>query len=159
MQITRGGEYGLRGVLHLAQHGAGHVGMVSTIADAEDIPPRFLAKIFQMLTRAGLMKSKRGAKGGFSLARPVSQITVRDVLEAIDGPMRLPRGAAGPIQGILEEAQAQMVRILAQATFEDLVSPKQSNSVGRTPLTLGPAVRRDAARSLHPLTPTTVATS
>src|SRR5512145_2976188 len=89
MKLTRGGEYGIRGVLYLAQQNDGKVSMLSAIAKTQDVPPRFLAKIFQALAKAGVVKSHRGAKGGFSLARPAAEITIRDVIEAVEGPVFL----------------------------------------------------------------------
>jgi Rrf2 family protein len=53
------------------------------ISDAQDVPDKFLAKIFQNLTRAGIVKSHRGVRGGFSLARPARRIPIGDVFEAI----------------------------------------------------------------------------
>ncbi len=134
MQMTRGGEYGLRGMLYLAQQGADTVSMVSAIADAQDIPAQFLAKIFQMLARAGLVKSRRGVKGGFSLMRPASEITVHDVIEAIDGPMRVHHDTAAPLRGVLEEARAQMTRVLSQANFGDLArAERRGAGAGASP--------------------------
>jgi Rrf2 family protein len=105
--------------------------MVSTIAEAQAIPPRFLAKIFQLLGKAGVVKSRRGAKGGFSLTRPASQITVKEVIEAIDGPLYLNRGTTSPLRDVLEEAQATMVQVLSRANFADLAQTEQhANSVG-----------------------------
>ena len=89
MKLTRGGEYGIRGVLYLAQHEEGKVSMLSAIAKAQDVPPRFLAKIFQALAKAGVVRSHRGAKGGFSLARAASEVTIKDVIEAVEGPIHL----------------------------------------------------------------------
>jgi Rrf2 family iron-sulfur cluster assembly transcriptional regulator len=62
MKLTRGGEYGIRGVLYLAKQEEGKVSMLSAIAKAQDVPPRFLAKIFQALAKAGVVRSHRGAK-------------------------------------------------------------------------------------------------
>jgi DNA-binding IscR family transcriptional regulator len=56
MKLTRGGEYGIRGVLYLAQQDNGKVNMLSAIAKAQDVPPRFLAKIFQALAKAGVVR-------------------------------------------------------------------------------------------------------
>src|SRR5574341_2189026 len=89
MKLARGGEYGIRGVLYLAQQNDGKVNMLSAIAKAQEVAPRFLAKIFQALAKAGVVKSHRGAKGGFSLARSASEITIKDVIEAIEGPIYL----------------------------------------------------------------------
>jgi len=130
MKLTRGGEYGVRGVLYLAQQEEGKVSMLSAIAKAQDVPPRFLAKIFQALAKAGVVKSHRGAKGGFSLARPASEVTIRDVIEAVEGPIHLNvclaapgecnRDTLCPIHAVWEEAQGKMMGVLSQKNFAEL---------------------------------------
>ena len=74
---------------HLARRPAGDISALRDIGAEQDIPESFLAKIFQNLVHAGLVVSQRGARGGFSLARPAAEITVRDVIEAVDGPISL----------------------------------------------------------------------
>ncbi len=140
MKLTRGGEYGIRGVLYLAQQEDGKVSMLSAIAKAQDVPPRFLAKIFQALAKAGVVKSHRGAKGGFSLARPASEITVKDVIEAIEGPICLnvcligegecSRDKICPIHPIWEEAQEKMMGVLGRANFADLAKAEREARAG-----------------------------
>ncbi|HSB79419.1 MAG TPA: Rrf2 family transcriptional regulator [Candidatus Methylomirabilis sp.] len=130
MKLTRGGEYGIRGVLYLAQQNDGKVSMLSAIAKAQDVPPRFLAKIFQALAKAGVVKSHRGAKGGFSLARPASEVSIKDVIEAVEGPINLNVCLVGPgecdrdttcsMHAVWEEAQSKMMDVLAKANFGDL---------------------------------------
>jgi len=130
MKLTRGGEYGIRGVLYLAKQAEGKVSMLSAIAKDQEVPPRFLAKIFQALAKAGLVKSHRGAKGGFSLAKPAAEISVRDVIEAIEGPLRLnvclvaegecQRDQFCPVHSVWGRAQEQMIGVLGQANFGDL---------------------------------------
>jgi Rrf2 family transcriptional regulator, iron-sulfur cluster assembly transcription factor len=130
MKLTRGGEYGIRGVLYLAQQNDGKVSMLSAIATAQDVPPRFLAKIFQALAKAGVVKSHRGAKGGFSLARSASEISIKDVIEAVEGPINLnvcliaqgecDRDTTCTMHAVWEEAQEKMMGVLAKANFADL---------------------------------------
>lgn len=135
MKLTRGGEYGIRGVLYLAQKNDGKVSMLSAIAKAQDVPPRFLAKIFQSLAKAGVVKSHRGAKGGFSLARTPADITIKDVIEAIEGPIYLnvclisqgecSRDKICPMHAVWEEAQEKMMGVLARANFADLAKAER----------------------------------
>jgi Rrf2 family protein len=130
MKLTRGGEYGIRGVLYLARQEEGKVSMLSVIAKVQDVPPRFLAKIFQALAKAGVVRSHRGAKGGFSLARSAADVTIKDVIEAVEGPIHLnvclaspgecERDHACPIHAIWEEAQQKMMEVLARTSFADL---------------------------------------
>jgi len=72
---------------YLARYPEGHVASLHEIGEAQDIPESFLAKILQILVHAGLAVSQRGAHGGFALARPAEQITMRDVIQAVDGPI------------------------------------------------------------------------
>ena len=135
MKLTRGGEYGIRGVLYLAQQDEGRVSMLSAIANVQDVPPRFLAKIFQALAKAGLVKSHRGAKGGFSLARSAAEITIKDVIEAIEGPIHLnlcllsegecSREKICPAHAVWEEAQEKMMGVLMRANFADLAKKER----------------------------------
>lgn len=139
MKLTRGGEYGIRGVLYLAQQDNGKVSMLSAIAKTQDVPPRFLAKIFQALAKAGVVKSHRGAKGGFSLARPAADITVRDVIEAVEGPLFLNTCVVGPgecareevcpIHSVWGEAQEKLMGVLANSNFEELAKSAARMSV------------------------------
>ncbi len=129
MKLTRGGEYGIRGVLYLAQQNDGKVSMLSAIAKTQDVPPRFLAKIFQALAKAGVVKSHRGAKGGFSLARPANEITIRDVIEAVEGPVLLnvcltgpgecTRDEICPMHAVWSDAQEKRMSVLASRNFAD----------------------------------------
>lgn len=131
MRLTRGADYGTRGIIRLAKMPFSSVALVSEIASAEDLPESYLAKIFQDLAKEGIVHSHRGAKGGFSLARPADQITLRQVIEAIEGPIALNRCLAPsegcesistcPIYPILAKAQEQLLATLDTTTLHDLV--------------------------------------
>lgn len=86
MQITRETDYAIRCVYYLAGKKGG-VTMVDEIARKMDTPKSFLAKILQKLARAGIVESFRGVKGGFRLAMSPKQISLLDVIEAIQGPV------------------------------------------------------------------------
>jgi Rrf2 family protein len=87
MELTRKGEYAIRGMIHLAQMQPGKVALISDIAAAVDVPQPFLAKILQNFAKLGLVISSRGSGGGFLLARPAEQITLRQIVEAVEGPI------------------------------------------------------------------------
>ena len=89
MQVTREGDYGIRSVLYLARQPLKKVSFVNEISEEYKIPRSFLAKILQKLVRAKIVRSYRGVKGGFSLARHARDITVLEVLEAIEGKLAL----------------------------------------------------------------------
>lgn len=78
-------EYALRALTHLAAYGDGRPVQVKEIAETEDIPRHFLAKILNQLTYKGLVKAMRGPGGGFTLVGSPDAILVKDIVEAIDG--------------------------------------------------------------------------
>ncbi len=85
MHLTKGSEYALRGLAYLASRPAGVSVPLAEIAEEQGLPPSFLAKIFQALTRHGLLTAERGRGSGYSLARPATAITVREIFEAVEG--------------------------------------------------------------------------
>jgi Rrf2 family protein len=88
MQITRETDYAIRCVLYLVEN-PGKIIMVDSIAKDKEIPKSFLAKILQKLTKADIVKSFRGVKGGFRLLRNPDRITLLNVVEAIEGPIAM----------------------------------------------------------------------
>jgi Rrf2 family iron-sulfur cluster assembly transcriptional regulator len=86
MKLSRESEYGIQGLIHLAQQPTGTILQLATIAEAQHLPQSFLAKIFQKLTQYGLVRSFRGATRGYALSRPASDISLREILEAVEGP-------------------------------------------------------------------------
>jgi Rrf2 family protein len=86
MQIRRETDYAIRCVLYLSGS-PDEVVMVNEIARAKRIPKSFLSKILQKLARAGIVRSIRGVKGGFRLAKGPESISILDVIEAIEGPV------------------------------------------------------------------------
>lgn len=89
MIITRATEYSIRAVLHLADRYPASVVSKQEICEAEGITPAFLTKILQPLIRSGMVRSKRGASGGFALARDPGRLTLLDVMKAVDEPISL----------------------------------------------------------------------
>ncbi len=89
LQITRQTEYALRGLMELAERDTGTPVRLKTLAVACDVSEAFLAKIFQMLSQHGVVKSHRGVKGGFTLGREKEQISLREVVEICEGGIAL----------------------------------------------------------------------
>lgn len=96
MQITRQADYALRTMVYLARKPLDQKASTSAIAEEKQIPSSFLAKIISQLSIAGLINTSRGAHGGVSLARPASAISLMDVIEAIDGPIRMSECTTNP---------------------------------------------------------------
>jgi len=86
MILSRQSEYGLEGLIVLARQPQGKVMLLQEIAEARQLPPGFLAGIFQKLRRHNLVASHRGAVRGYALARPPREINLREIFEAIEGP-------------------------------------------------------------------------
>jgi len=132
MQITRQADYALRAVVFLSRLGDDERAATSQIAQEQHIPPSFLAKIVSQLSVAGLLQTSRGARGGVSLARSPEEITVLDVIEAIDGPILLNEcvGSGGvcvfgdncPMKPIWCDTQAELVGKLKKITFNQFAT-------------------------------------
>lgn len=118
------------GLLALSRRPAGSVEMVDVLAHEEGVPASFLGKIFQSLSRAGIVKSARGSGGGFSLVRTPDEITVLEVIEAVEGPIALQRcletdsdcthreGCA--LCGLFSEAQDRVKEVFGRTSVAEL---------------------------------------
>jgi Rrf2 family protein len=135
MQLTRAADYAVRVMIHLALLPAGARLPLGELANAVAVPESFLSKVLQTLTRAGFLVSRRGADGGFELAPGKSEVSMLDVVQAIDGPIqlnvclrgeesceRMEQCAAHPIW---EEAQAAMLAVLGKALIAELGKSSQ----------------------------------
>lgn len=130
MQITRQADYAVRTVLYLSGMSNGDRAPTSQIAQRQKIPSSFLAKIVSQLSVAGIVQTSRGARGGVSLARKADDITLLEVVEAIDGPIILNEcvhdaslcifGDNCAVHEVWCEAQARLVRQLASSDFGTL---------------------------------------
>ena len=96
MRLTRQGDYAVRVMVDLAVHGDAAPVPRARIQERQDVPPAYLAKIVQILARAGLVRTQAGARGGVSLAVPADQVTLRRVIEAAEGPIHLNRCVVEP---------------------------------------------------------------
>jgi Rrf2 family protein len=87
MRLSQQAQYAICGMFDLAYGGSRAPVQVRVIGERQRIPERFLEQIFQRLRKAELVRGKRGPGGGYVLARPASEITLRDILEAVEGPL------------------------------------------------------------------------
>ncbi len=125
--ISRRADYGVRAMLCLAEKGSASS---REIAKAMHIPVKFLPHIFADLSKAGLVSSSRGSRGGARLAKPAGEITLRNVVEAIEGPVALNqclldakfccRSAKCPVRKVWAKAQGEMVSVLGKTTLNDM---------------------------------------
>jgi Rrf2 family protein len=143
MMFSTKAEYGVRVMVHLAREGEDHDDAapipLGAIADAEGLPLAYLEHLVQRLRRAGLVESRRGAHGGYSLARPPSEVTMAEVVEALEGeivPIEcITADADGavvcaregvrpcPTKLLWTRVQGSIVRTLRETTLADLVVP------------------------------------
>lgn len=131
MQITRQADYALRAMYYLSKLDPNDKAATSLIAEEQKIPPSFLAKIISQLSIAGLIHTSRGAHGGVSLARSPENISILEVVEAIDGPLSLnecthgvdgcPFGEDCPLRPVWCDVQVELVDRLRKTTFASLV--------------------------------------
>jgi Rrf2 family protein len=92
VRTTAKADYAVRAAVELAA--VGGLANAEQIAQAQDIPVNFLENILRDLRRAGIVESRRGQAGGYALARPADEITVADVIRAVEGPLANVRGQA-----------------------------------------------------------------
>jgi Rrf2 family transcriptional regulator, cysteine metabolism repressor len=114
ISITTKSPYALQALAELGRSGDGPI-PIGELARRREIPVQFLEQLFATLRRAGLLKSQRGVKGGYTFARPPAEITVLEVVELLEGP--LGRDATG----IFADAAAAARNVLATSTIADLV--------------------------------------
>ncbi len=142
MQITRAGEYGVLGLMNLARRRPGQMAMIDEVSRSERIPKSFLSKIFQDLAKAGLVRSIRGAGGGFALIKDPAQISVLEIIEAIEGKIIFQRckqlkpdcehadGCA--LCGLFEQAQDGVKDVLLRTTLVDLIRKQETIELTRS---------------------------
>ena len=130
MQIPRRVDYGLRAVIYLSVQDPEKSCSIAEIAKQQGVPRKFLEKIIQDLMRCGLIKSKRGVSGGYTLARPPEEISFYQVIEAIEGPVavnacmdehmsceQLPRCS---MLNVWSEVQRKVTEVFTNTTLADL---------------------------------------
>jgi len=120
------GEYALQAILDLASRRAGEPIRIADIAQRQKIPQKFLELILASLKQGGFVESRRGAEGGYLLARPAESITVGEVLRYVEGPQQgksrdRRKGAATPFSEMWEEVDLAISNVIDKTTFADLL--------------------------------------
>ena len=136
MDVSVKGEYALRAVFDLAGRSGSDPVKIAEIAARQRIPQKFLELILSQLKQGGFLGSRRGADGGYFLARPPRNITVGDILRHIDGPIspgrKQQRGNLppdSPFPELWQEVERALSSVIDETTFADLVSRwKEKNS-------------------------------
>ena len=114
LSITSKSPYAVRALIELHNLGESGPVPIAELARRGEIPVQFLEQLFATLRRAGLLRSQRGVKGGYTFARPATQITVLDVVEQLDGAL------GQDASGVFAEAAAAARGVLAEATIADV---------------------------------------
>lgn len=132
MRISAKADYAVRAAIELASADEGVVTKGDRIADAQGIPLNFLENILGDLRHAGLVASRRGQDGGYWLARPADEVTVADVIRAVDGPLATVRGerpertsypgVAEPLQRVWIAVRTNLREVVERVTLADLAS-------------------------------------
>jgi Rrf2 family protein len=139
VQIPAKVDYGIRALLALAAADAPET--TEYMAGAQSLPPRFLGAILTELRRAGILASQRGPEGGYRLARRASEITIADVIRALDGPLAEVRGfrpelahydgAAENLQQVWVAVRASLRSVLEKVTLADVIAGSLPANVRR----------------------------
>jgi len=137
MKLTRASDYAIRGVVYMAMQPPGAIVVIPEVAREMDVPVGFLARIFQSLSRIGIVVSHRGKKGGYSLARKPEEITLCDVIEAVEGDIRINTCLNGysecsrmsycPVRQDLAGVQEDLVRSLRKSNFAELAAREKAH--------------------------------
>jgi Rrf2 family protein len=132
MLLTRAADYAVRVMIHLAALPAGERRSLPALAAATQVPPSFLSKVLQHLTRAGLILSRRGADGGFEILPKGRASTLRNVIEAIDGPLFLnvcltsgescENKGRCPAHRVWNRAQQGLMQVLDSTSMEQMAA-------------------------------------
>jgi Rrf2 family protein len=141
VRISAKTDYAIRAAIEIAAAEADWPIKSERIATAQEIPLRFLENILADLRHGGIVESRRGAEGGFLLAQPAAEITLADVIRAIDGPLagvsgQRPeklefKGTAEPLRDVWIAVRASLREVLEHVTLADVVAGKLPASVRR----------------------------
>ena len=138
MQVSRKVDYALRAAIHLARQPRGQATSVSEISAVEGIPKKFLEKILQDLIHAKIVGSRRGAHGGYFMVRSSEDVSFREVMEAVEGPLALNVCVGSPeacsvsnscgMQHIWSEGQRLLLDYFTTTKLSNLTGPRSLTS-------------------------------
>src|SRR5258707_13031392 len=123
ISITTKSPYALAALVELHRHGDAVPVPIAELARRRDIPVQFLEQLFATLRRAGVLRSQRGVKGGYSFARSPTEISVLEIVELLDGPI------GGDATGVFADAANAARSVLAASTIAD-VAEREARDAG-----------------------------
>jgi Rrf2 family protein len=131
VRISAKADYAVRAAVALAAEDPAEAVNAEAIAESQQIPPRFLENILGELRHAGIVQSRRGAEGGYRLSRPADDITIAELIRAVDGPLATVRGdsaeqldysgPAMPLQEVWLALRANIRQVLESVTLAAVV--------------------------------------
>lgn len=129
-RLSKASEYAIRGLLYMGGKPQGKVSYIEEIAKAKNMPMPYLAKLFHILVKRGILRSYRGPNGGFILVKNHEDITLVDIIEAIEGPIyfnecleregRCKEDAECPVYSVWKECTARFVDMLKSYSISKL---------------------------------------
>ena len=134
MRVSRSTGYAVLAVCYIAKNQGSGVVLSQSVSKEYDIPLEYLLKILQQLVRANVLRSKRGPRGGFSLAKATNKITMLEIIEAVDGPMSGELNLAeqakgekfsGKADAVYEKAVASARNVFGKAKLSALIDTKK----------------------------------
>jgi len=135
IQLTRRGDYGVSAIYHIAQYPKGYFISIEEISIKTKIPKPYLSKILQDLCRGGILLSRRGTGGGFALARSIQEISLKNIIDVVEGKIcivsclnaadQCVRADGCPIAPFWGEVQGFMDELIGSITVEDLVNQEK----------------------------------
>lgn len=152
LRLTREAEYGLMAMTYIASQPDGELAYRKEIASHHRIPREFLAKVLQKLSRGGLIRSSRGIRGGYLLAKRSAEISLADVVRAVDGPMAIvecarkgnecPQFDSCNFRDALWELQDSIVHVLTEISLHDFARRVRERGAEVLPLQAAKPGRR-----------------
>ncbi len=138
MKISTKGRYGLRILLDLALHDDGTPRMIRDIAGSQQISEKYISRLIIELRKAGMVKSVRGSRGGYRIARYPKNLTVLDIVEVMEGPVSIldcvtTPGCCDRLEGcaacsVWGEINAEIRKSLAKVTLQDIIDRQRAGS-------------------------------
>jgi Rrf2 family protein len=129
MRFSQSTEYAIDSMTYMAAHPGAEPFYAADIAAAQKVSPSYLAKVFQHLARAGMLRSFRGAKGGYTLGRAAEEISLKDIVQACEGDSPLfacyapgkecRLGSSCVVVGAFREAEGALMGVLGRVTLAD----------------------------------------
>lgn len=139
LQLTSRGNYGILAVFYIAQQPTRNFISIDEIAENTEIPKPYLSKILQNLCRGGILLSRRGTGGGFALSRPPDQISLKEIIEIIEGkiyivncllaPSHCGKAEICPISPVWVGVQNFIVEIMASISIGDIINEEKKLSL------------------------------